>query len=333
MKKESFLFVAVFAAWVSGSASCAVAAQAAAPRLTVVATTFPHYDWTRRVLGDQTNRVQLVLLQRNGVDLHSYQPTVSDLRLISACDLFIYLGGESDKWVDAALAQGMNPGRRTLCLLQTLGDAAKEEQLVEGMEAEHDHDHKHEKHEEKDEKPELDEHVWLSLRFAARLCAAIARELSVVDPAGAETYHRNAEKYRAELAALDREYADAVAHAVRKTVLVADRFPFRYLMDDYGLSYFAAFAGCSAESEASFKTVVFLAKKVDELGLPVILTLEGTQHRIAETVRRTTKTRNQKILPIDSLQSVTEETAKYSSYLDVMRRNLDTLRVAIGSGM
>lgn len=330
MKKRIFMIFAFLAVVLSGTASYVAASQDTPSCLSVVATTFPHYDWTRRILGDQTNHVQLVLLQRNGVDLHSYQPTVSDLRLISLCDLFIYLGGESDKWVDAALAQGMNPKRRTLCLLRTLGDSAKAEQLVEGMEQDHDHDQDH-KHGEKDRDVELDEHVWLSLRFSSRLCSVIERELAEIDPGCAEIYHRNAEKYRAELAALDRAYADAVAHGVRKTVLVADRFPFRYLMDDYGLSYFAAFAGCSAESEASFKTVVFLAKKVDELGLPVILTLEGSQGRIAETVRRTTKTRNQKILTIDSLQSVTGETAKDAAYLDVMRRNLDTLRIALES--
>ena len=320
-------------------------AQADKPRLKIVATTFPVYDWTREVLGERLAEVDLVLLQQSGADLHSYSPSAADLRQIAACNLFVFVGGESDEWTERALAQGGKDGRRVLNLVKTLGSAAKVEKIVEGMEHEHhhddakhddhddDHDHDKEKHDhDKDHdenEHEIDEHVWLSLRNAATLVKSIAAELAALDPDNAKTYHANADAYCAKLAALDGEYAKAVAGAKRKTLLVADRFPFRYLADDYGLEYFAAFAGRSAESEASFKTIAFLAKKVDERALPVIVTMEGANHKIAETVKRTTKTKDQRILTLDSLQSTGGEAAKTTHYLDVMRRNLETLKAAL----
>lgn len=312
------------------------------PRVRIVATTFPIYDWTREVLGEKLAETDLVLLQQSGVDLHSYSPSAADLRSVAACDLFVFVGGESDEWTERALAQKGNPRRRVLNLVKTLGSAAKEEKVVEGMEHEHHHEHaeKHdhdedadhdegEDHDHDEDEHEIDEHVWLSLRNAGVLVKAIAAELAAVDPANAATYGANAAAYCKRLAALDRDYAAAVKGAKRKTILVADRFPFRYLADDYGLAYYAAFAGCSAESEASFKTVAFLAKKVDELNLPVILVIEGVQHKIAETVRRTTKAGTQRILALDSLQSTGGEAARTTRYLDVMTKNLQVLKAAL----
>ena len=344
--KSKFLFAAVAATLAASVATAAEStapeAEAARPRVKVVATTFPIYDWTRQVLGDRLAETDLVLLQQSGVDLHSYTPSASDLRTIASCDLFVFVGGESDEWTERALAQPGKSGRRVLNLVKTLGSAAKEEKVVEGMEHEHhhehaekhdhdeDHDHDHaKKHDHDEDEHEIDEHVWLSLRNAATLVKAIAEELSALDPANTAAYRANADAYCGRLAALDREYAKAVAGAARKTVLVADRFPFRYLADDYGLEYFAAFAGCSAESEASFKTVAFLAKKVDELKLPVILTMEGARHKIADTVRRTTKSGGQRILTLDSLQSTDGKSAKTARYLDAMAKNLEVLKEAL----
>ncbi len=328
-------------------------AKAEKPRVKIVATTFPIYDWTLEVLGERLAETDLVLLQQSGVDLHSYSPSAADLRQVATCDLFVFVGGESDEWTERALAQKGNPRRRVLNLVKTLGSAAKEEKIVEGMEHEHHHhdadghddhdkeahghDKKHDHDEDKDhdhdehdhDEHEIDEHVWLSLRNAATLVKSIAAELAALDPENAKTYRANADAYCAKLAALDGEYAKAVSGAKRKTILVADRFPFRYLADDYGLEYFAAFAGCSAESEASFKTIAFLAKKVDALALPVIVTMEGANHKIAETVRRTTQAKDQRILTLDSLQSTGGEAAKTTRYLDVMTRNLETLKAAL----
>ena len=178
---------------------------------------------------------------------------------------------------------------------------------------------------------EKDEHVWLSLKNAKTLVGAIADALQELDPDNKDTYAANASAYIEELSALDGAYQSAVDGAARKTVLFGDRFPFRYLVDDYGLRYYAAFAGCSAETEASFETVSFLAKKVDELGLPCVLTIEGAQHRIAETIVQSTAGKNQKVLTMDSMQSTTaKDVANGATYLSVMERNLSVLKEALG---
>ncbi len=291
-------------------------------KINVVTTIFPMYDWLREIGGDQ---IELTLLLDNGVDLHSYQPNAQDLVKVSACDLFVYVGGESDKWVDDALASVQNPDRVTVNLLESLGDAVKEEELVEGMEAEE------EEAEEGEEEAEYDEHVWLSLKNAAALCRLLAEKLGEVDPQNAELYVKNMEAYTAKLLSLDAQYKAAVDGAAKKTLLFADRFPFRYMADDYGLTYYAAFVGCSAETEASFKTILFLAGKVDELGLGSVLQIESADGSIARTVIENTKTKDQQILTMNSLQSVTAQDVEAgASYLAIMTENLSTLQAALG---
>ena len=292
------------------AAMAACLAVHAEDRMKIVATSFPIYDWTRQVIGETPRRFDLEFLQKNGTDLHSYQPTSIDLVKVARCDLFVCIGGESDEWAKRALVQKDNPRRRTLNLLKALGPAVKTED-------DHDEDHC------------PDEHIWLSLRNAAKLSDAIAEELAALDPTNAASYRRNATCYRAKLEQLDRAYADTVAKSAHKTLLVADRFPFRYLADDYGLAYFAAFPGCSAESEASFKTIAFLARKADALELPAILALESSNGKLAETVRNATKRHDQRILTLDSLQSVDAAHAKTATYLDIMTRNLATLKSAL----
>ena len=182
-------------------------------------------------------------------------------------------------------------------------------------------------HEEK----EYDEHVWLSLKNAETLVGAISNALQELDPDSKDTYAANADAYVQKLSALDAEYRKAVSAGTYKTVLFGDRFPFRYLADDYGLNYYAAFAGCSAESEASFETISFLAKKVDELKLPCVLTIEGAQHKIAVTIVKNTTEKNQKVLTMDSMQSTTsQDVANGTTYLSVMEKNLDVLKEALG---
>lgn len=292
----------------------------AAPRRPlVVATIFPIYDWTRQIAGDRAGAIDLVLLQDGGTDFHSYQPTVRDLERITRCDVFVQVGGESDAWVSGALAQGGNPHRKVVNLIRELGTRAKTEQALEGMQRESSAG-----------APEVDEHVWLSLRNAAYLVGPIAEALAQADPAGAAAYRENAAAYRRQLERLDADFRTRIARHARRNILFGDRFPFRYLADDYGLVCYAAFAGCSAESEASFKTIVFLAQKVDALGLPAILTLERPGHRIAETIRDATKTRRQKILRMDSLQSVGRAEVQRTTYLSAMQRNLATLDEALG---
>jgi len=300
-----------------------------APKLRIVATIFPAYDWLREILGNQSDKVELTLLLDNGVDLHNFQPNAQDVRKIAACDLFVCVGGESDEWTEDVLKQQTNPRRRVVKLLETLGDAAREEVHVEGMEEEH-HDHDAEEEHEEHEKHELDEHVWLSLRNAQLLCRSLCQELSSLDPTNAARYEANTSAYIAELADLDSRYCQAVEQGTRRVMLFGDRFPFRYLAEDYGLEYYDAFAGCSAESEASFKTITFLARKVDELGLPCVLTLEGNHTRIAETIIANTKTKTQRVLAMDSLQSTTLSAAQAgATYLQGMGRNLEVLREAL----
>ena len=480
--------------------------------LKIVTTIFPEYDWVREVLGDQAENDELTMLLDNGVDLHSYQPTADDIVKISDCDLFIYVGGESDGWVDDALKNATNKNMKVIDLLEVLGDSVMAEEVVEGMQkTEHDHDHDHSKEvstfeddevqdrslsdwagdwqsaypfvldgtlddafaamaekgemtaeeyktyyqngyktditnidiegdhieftyddgkkvgsdykyvgyyiqnwstgtkaamyrfeavdrtsgapiyiefndhmiepataehfhirmsnesfdaivdpenswptffpadmtgeeicehmeghdhdedEEHEHEEEKDEHVWLSLKNAEVLVNAISASLQELDPDNKATYAANSSAYIEKLSALDGEYQAAVDAATYQTVLFGDRFPFRYLVDDYGLSYYAAFVGCSAETEASFETISFLAKKVDELGLPCVLTIEGAQHKIAETIVQNTAEKNQKVLTMDSMQSTTSKDVKNgTTYLSVMEQNLSVLKEALG---
>lgn len=296
-------------------------------KLNIVTTIFPEYDWTRAILGDRADDVNLTMLLDNGTDLHSFQPAVKDIMKVSSCDLLIYVGGESDQWIEDALESAQNKDMKTINLMEVLGDSIKEEETVEGMqESDHDHDHDHEDEEEK----EYDEHVWTSMRNAEVICDAIAATLEEMDPENKEIYQSNAETYKEKLSALDEEYQETVDSAKQKTLIFADRFPFRYLVDDYGMEYYAAFSGCSAESEASFKTVTFLAGKVDELGVKSVLTMEKSDDRIAQTVIENTKAKDQKILQLNSMQSITsEEIADGATYLSVMEDNLGVLKEAL----
>ena len=259
--------------------------------LSIVATIFPGYDWVREIMGDEAENADITMLMDNGTDLHSYQPTADDISKISKCDLFIYAGGESDEWVKDALKQAENKDMKVINMIEMLGDSVKTEEVVEGMESEHDHDHDEDgDHNDSDQEVEYDEHTWLSLKNAEMICEAIENDLSSLDPENKDIYKKNSEEYISKLSELDSKYQKTVDDAARKTVLFGDRFPFRYLTDDYGLDYYAAFVGCSAETEASFKTVKFLAEKVDELDLPCVMTIEGSDHKIAETIIRNTIT-------------------------------------------
>ena len=467
-------------------------------KLRIVTTIFPEYDWVREILGDQADRADLTMLLDNGVDLHSYQPTADDIAKIADCDLFLYIGGESDEWVDDALKESTNPNQKVINLMEVLGGTTKTEEAMPGMQAEEGHNHGYSHFADSDvqdrtlsdwtgdwqsvypyledgtldqvmerkaengdktaeeyrsyyetgyktdvekividgnantmefvkngvsskaiyqykgyqiydyesgnrgvryffeatggdsgapkyvqfsdhgiapgkaehfhiyagnggfdalseemenwptyypsdmtgdeitedmlehEEKEYDEHVWLSLRNAETLCTAITNALGELDPDHKDVYTANASTYLQKLDQLDQSYQQTVDAAARNTLLFGDRFPFRYLVDDYGLTYYAAFAGCSAESEASFETVSFLAKKVDELALPCVLTIEGTQHKIAETIVQNTKKKDQKVLTMDSMQATTSDDVKAgTTYLSVMEKNLGVLKEAL----
>lgn len=467
-------------------------------KLNIVTTIFPEYDWVREILGDKADNAEVTMLLDNGVDLHSYQPTADDMIKISDSDLFIYVGGESDGWVEDALKNATNKDMKVINLLDVLNDTVKTEEAMPGMQAEEGHNHGYSRFADSDvqdrtlsdwsgdwqsvypylqegvldevmerkaengdktaeeyrayyetgyqtdvsqiiidadnntisfvkngitskatyeykgyqiydyksgtrgvryffeaidgdtdapkyvqfsdhgiapgkaehfhiyfgndgfdalsqemdnwptyyptgmsgndikedmlehEEKEYDEHVWLSLKNAEILCEAISDALQQLDPDNKDSYAANTANYTKKLSALDAEYQTVVDASARKVVLFGDRFPFRYMVDDYGLSYYAAFAGCSAETEASFETMAFLSKKVDELNLPCVLTIEGKQHKIAETIVKNTSAKNQAILTMDSMQATTSEDVKNgATYLSIMQNNLSVLKEAL----
>lgn len=323
-------------------------------KISIVCTTFPQYDWVKNILGEEAERFNVTLLLDNGVDMHSYQPAVKDIATAGSSNLFIYVGGESDTWVEDALKEAKNKDLKAINLMETLGNSVKEEEVVEGMQEERESlGHSHEKsskekqeqtqkesHENSqeingqkeaaDEEPEYDEHIWLSIRNAEIMVKNIEKAIEQLDSDNAKVYQTNAENYIKKLDTLDKQYANTIQNAKYKAILFGDRFSFRYMADDYDLKYYAAFAGCSAETMAGFETVTFLAKKADELRLPVILTIENSDGRIAEAVKSNTTKKNQKILAMNSLQSVTkEQIADGITYLQVMQENLSVLSEAL----
>ena len=335
MKKITALLLALFML-VAALAGCGKQNDTnQTDKLSIVTTIFPEYDWVREILGEKADNAEIAMLLDNGVDLHSYQPTADDIVKISDCDLFIYVGGESDEWVEDALRNAANRNMKVINLLEVLGDSVKTEEIVEGMqEEEYEHEdaeeHEHEDAEEHEHEEEADEHVWLSLKNAKMLVRVISKALQELDPDSKDIYAANADAYVKKLSALDAEYQTAVDAASNKTILFGDRFPFRYLVDDYGLRYYAAFVGCSAETEAGFETISFLAKRVDEWKLPCVLTIEGAQHKIAETIVRNTTAKNQRVLTMDSMQSTTSKDVKNgTTYLSVMEKNLSVLKEAL----
>ena len=323
-------------------------------KISIVCTTFPQYDWVKNILGEEAERFNVTLLLDNGVDMHSYQPAVKDIATAGSSDLFIYVGGESDTWVEDALKEAKNKDLKAINLMETLDNFVKEEEVVEGMQEErkslgHSHEKSSKEKQEQiqkesyensqeingqkeaaDEEPEYDEHIWLSIRNAEIMVKNIEKAIEQLDSDNAKVYQNNAENYIKKLDTLDKQYANTIQNAKYKAILFGDRFPFRYMVDDYDLKYYAAFAGCSAETMAGFETVTFLAKKANELQLPVILTIENSDGRIAEAVKSNTTKKNQKILAMNSLQSVTkEQIADGITYLQVMQENLSVLSEAL----
>ena len=543
LKKKIGIYALILAMAAAGLAGCGTAEKANSSEkplsksgdkegdksFSVVCTIFPEYDWTKEILGEHADDAEITYLLDNGVDLHNYQPTADDILKISSCDLFVYVGGESDEWVENALAEANNEDMKVVELMDILGDSAEVEELKEGMqEDEHEHEHDHskevstfeddevkdrslsdwagewqsayplvldgsldeawehksedgsmtaeeykdyytigyktdissvkidgdnitftyddgktvssdyeytgyfiqnwstgtkaamyrfeavdkesgapvyiefndhmiepekaehfhlrmsnesydaivdpegnwptffdaaltpdevcdevighghsdededeEEHEHEDEheeeheeehehhheegEEEYDEHVWLSVKNAKNICGAIEKELEAIDPDNAADYKANLESYTAKLDELDNSFKTLVDSASSKTLVFGDRFPFRYFVDDYGLDYYAAFIGCSAETEASFETIAFLAEKVNELDCGTIFTLENSSKDIANSIISASG-KNAEIAELNSLQSISaDDIANGTSYLSIMQKNYDVL--------
>lgn len=295
-------------------------------KIQVICTTFPLYDWTREIVGE-ADHIELSLLLDNGVDMHSYQASAADIARISSCDVLVYVGGTSDEWIEDVLKNRTNEHMAVVNLMEVLSGSVLEEEVVEGMQEEL-HFHADGDHEE-----EYDEHVWLSVKNAILSSEAVKNVLCSVDTGNADLYEVHYRDYADRLSQLDADYADMVKEAEKDVVLFADRFPFRYLMEDYGIRYYAAFPGCSSETEASFETVAFLAEKLKEENIATVLTLENGQDSFAGSLAQTIINNagvSAQVLSMDSMQSVTKSRiAEGMTYYSVMESNLEILRQAM----
>ena len=327
----------------------------------IICSGFSEYDWTRNILGDNPAGIELRLLNTSGVDMHSYQPTARDMVRIAGCDLLIYTGGISEFWIDKAKESSDRDAMQTLSLMEYFEDHPELFPQYEQGELGHEHEaselgHEHEStsaHEHEtsntnahEHEHEADEHIWLSLKMAPVFCEKIADAVSRLDPQNADFYMQNLSEYKSQLAALDKEFEKTVAAASKGSLLFADRFPFTYLSQDYGLQVHAAFDGCSAETEASFETIIDLANDLKTEGLSHILILKNSSSNLANTVIRAAKENSNenfagdsgkdsgksleeskiKICELDSLQSVRSEDIENGfTYLDAMKKNKEVI--------
>jgi zinc transport system substrate-binding protein len=293
--------------------------EAPVVKFNIVCTIFPQYDWLREIIGENSERFELTLLTDGSVDMHSFQPSMNDIARISKADLFIYVGGHSDDWVKDALAQASNPDMVVINMVEALGDAI--------LMVEHDCDDDECDDDHHDDEIELheEEHVWVSLRMSRKLCEIIAEAIIAFDPDNTEKYIDNLNAYIERIDDLDARFTEMVAESPGDTVVFADRFPFLYMMNDYGISHYAAFSGCSAEAEANFATIRILSRKIDELELEFVMITETGNRDIAETIISATEAKNQTILVLDGMKTANSS----MSYLSVMESNLEILREAL----
>lgn len=308
-------------------ASCGENPAADDGKLNVVCTIFPCYDWTRQVVGNNEN-VDITYLLDDGSDLHSFQPTAEDMIKISDCDVFVYVGGESDQWVEKSLENARNKDMKILRLMDGLTDCLTETPSKEGMAESHEHDHEeHDHHHES----AYDEHIWLSLNNAQMCVSEISSALSAADSENADKYSENANAYSTELQLLDRSF-HMMFDEKPQTLIFGDQFPFIYFTECYGLDYFAAFSGCSADTESSFETITFLAEKVDELNAETVFAIENSDCTIAEAVISNTAEKSQNIAVLDSIQSVSQKKIDEGyTYLEAMKKNYDVLKEVYNS--
>lgn len=335
MKKNIFqiILLLLFSSFLSFS--CKIKKIEKTNKINVICTIFPLYDWTSQIIGNDEN-INLSLLVKNGVDLHNFQPSTSDIVNISSCDVFIYVGGESDSWVDEVLKNSVNQNQKVINLMNELNDFLCEEEFIEGMQVSHEHEHEHgeknhENHQhENHNEIEYDEHIWLSLKNAQICSEKITSILCETNSINEQNYHQNYENYKNQLINLDTEFSNSLKNLPFDTVIFCDRFPFLYLFRDYSINYFAAFNGCSAETEASFETVAFLSNKLKELKLNSIIKLEKSNDKLANTIIANAKMPSCNILTLDSMQTTTlREVFEGKTYIQTMKKNLENLQKAL----
>lgn len=275
-------------------------------KLSIVTTNFPAYDFARAVAGD---RAEIKMLIKPGAELHDFEPSPQDIIDIKNSDLFIYTGGESDEWVESILDDTTN----TMQMMDSVNTL--QEEIIEGMESEDEGE------------GEDDEHVWTSLRNAIKIIHSIRDELSEISPENQGYFEENAKAYTDKLSELDTSYQYIVKNAKRKTLVFGDRFPLRYFVEDYKLDYYAAFPGCAEQTEASSKTIAFLIDKVRKEKIPVVLKIELSSDKTAQTIADET---GAKVLTFNSAHNISaDDFTKGITYADIMESNLTVLEEAL----
>ena len=302
-------------------------------KYSVISTSFPGYDFAKAVAKNTDVSVRMLL--KPGAESHTFEPTPQDIMAIKSSNLFLYVGGDSDEWVKKILNE-IDPNKTKVLKLVDLVKT-KEEELVEGMEEDHheededhhdkDH-HEHDKKEAKDEKEaEVDEHVWTSLRNAKEITKKISAEIAKIDKDEKTKFEKNTKAYEEKLDDLDKRFSEMIKKAKRKEIIVGDRFPLRYFVDDYGLKYYAAFPGCSEQTEANAKTISFITKKVKEDKIPAIFKIELSKGLIAETIAKET---GAKVYELHSAHNISERDFETGvTYADLMERNYSVLEKAL----
>ena len=304
--------------------------ETSAERISITTTIFPLYDMTKTIIGDNIDKYDINILLKSGLDLHNFQPNVKDIDTIANSDLFIYIGGESDeRWVDRVIDTANNANLISVNLMDELSDIVKTEELKEGM-MEEEHDDNHDEESEENHEEEYDEHIWLSLINAKRISKIILDNICKLDTENTMDYIENYNEFINSINEINAKYIEVINNSKYNFLLFGDRFPFRYLVDDYGLDYYAAFKGCSAETEARFETISFLTEKLNELDLNTVIVLDGSNKKIAETIIENSNNKDRKILALNSMQSINDKDIKSgATYIKIMEDNLKILEEAL----
>lgn len=289
-------------------------------KLNIVATIFPQYDFTRAIVGDKAN---LSMLVSPGSSVHSFEPSPADIIKVKNADVFIYIGGESDAWIDNILKSIDISKKKIIRLMDYVNTV--EEQTVEGME--HEKESESEGHDKKEEH-EYDEHIWTSPKNAIKLIGAISDCLCEKDKTNAEFYRQNAQNYIDGIKKVDKDIASIIKNAPNKIIVVADKFPFRYFVDEYGLKYSAAFGGCSDQADASAATIAYMVDTVKKNKIPYVYYVELSNQNVAKSICEQT---DSKMLLLHSCHNVSREDFDSGvTYLSLMKQNAENLRKGFG---
>ena len=298
-------------------------------KLTILCTLFPQYDWLRNITAG-VDGVEVSLIIANGTDPHSYQPTAADIMNISNCDMLVYVGGDSDTWVKKAIERSKNQNINAITLTELEGIELHNISSASHTHEDHSHgEHSHEGHSHS----ALDEHLYLSLDNACAAVGALANALCKADPDNRDAYLKNSLEYTLKLANMSESFRAEVEQipAEERFILFADRFPFVYLLSDYEIHYSAAFEGCTTDVDADFDTVIRLIHEADEHNVSYIAVTEGSDKALANTIITSTKSKNQKIVVLNSMQAITKSQIENgSTYISIMKENIDQIKTALG---